>query len=86
MKYERAVKENQVEEELKLIEEKAENGIVEGEAQPGKTHYLVSREEMESRGYPRPDDQGCVHTRIVEQVTDQSPIIGIDCEMVWTCP
>eukprot|EP00057_Strongylocentrotus_purpuratus_P022233 XP_011676707.1 PREDICTED: small RNA degrading nuclease 5 isoform X1 [Strongylocentrotus purpuratus] len=84
MKYEKAVKENQVEEELKLIEGKAENGIVDGAPQPGKTHYLVSREEMESRGYPRPGDEGCVHTRIVEQVTDQSPIIGIDCEMVIT--
>ncbi|XP_041474134.1 small RNA degrading nuclease 5-like isoform X4 [Lytechinus variegatus] len=84
MKYEKAVKENQMNEELKLIEGKEENVIVNGQTQPGKTYYLVSREEMKSRGYPCPDDPGCVHTSHVECVNDQSPIIGIDCEMVLT--
>ena len=62
---------------------KPEGGVVEDESPPpGKAHYLVSKENMKNWGYPGEDDDNCVHTKHVSAVTGDSPLFGIDCEMV----
>ncbi|XP_071490303.1 uncharacterized protein [Diadema antillarum] len=55
-----------------------------GDPPPGRTQYLLGSDEMEKRGFPKPDSESFVHTNHVDHVTDNSPIFGIDCEMVIT--
>ncbi|KAL4624447.1 putative RNA exonuclease NEF-sp isoform X2 [Arapaima gigas] len=53
----------------------------------GLTSYLVSAEEMARNAFPlkgSPAFQSFLHTQSDEQVTDSSPLYGLDCEMCLT--
>lgn len=58
-----------------------------GSDKPGLTSYLLSREDRERYNFPREGAPGCelyVSTECDGQVTDSSPLLGLDCEMCLT--
>ncbi|XP_041086816.1 RNA exonuclease 5-like isoform X2 [Polyodon spathula] len=58
-----------------------------GSDRPGLTSYLLSREERERYNFPQEGAPGCelyVSTECDGQVTDSSPLFGLDCEMCLT--
>ncbi|KAM4697750.1 RNA exonuclease 5 [Rhinophrynus dorsalis] len=58
-----------------------------GTERHGLTRYLLSEEEMRKNGYPLvgcPKFTHFVHTGCTGEVTDNSPLFGLDCEMCLT--
>ncbi|MGH0164246.1 UNVERIFIED_CONTAM: hypothetical protein FKN15_049675 [Acipenser sinensis] len=58
-----------------------------GSDKPGLTSYLLNREDRERYNFPREGAPGCelyVSTECDGQVTDSSPLLGLDCEMCLT--
>ncbi|XP_062913571.1 RNA exonuclease 5-like isoform X2 [Mobula hypostoma] len=58
-----------------------------GREKQGLTRYLLSKEDMIQNGYPVagfPGSEGFVQSRCTTEVTDSSPLFGLDCEMCLT--
>ncbi|KAM4632528.1 RNA exonuclease 5 [Discoglossus pictus] len=58
-----------------------------GNTKRGLTRYLLSEEEMRKNGYRlvgSPDSENYVLSGCSEEVTDNSPLFGLDCEMCLT--
>ncbi|PIK54641.1 putative small RNA degrading nuclease 5 isoform X1 [Apostichopus japonicus] len=51
---------------------------------PGRSSFLVSKTRMASLNYPLRDDDNVVSTNHTDEVSDNSPLFALDCEMCQT--
>lgn len=49
----------------------------------GRSSFLVSKTKMVSLNYPLRDDDNIVSTNHTDEVSDNSPLFALDCEMVY---
>ena len=49
---------------------------------PGKLRFVMDKAALAKWRYPSPNDKSYVHTKFTENLTERSPLISIDCEMV----